>query len=157
MVNGPPQHAQTEAFSAAMAGILIYTAAPDSEGTLGGLVSLGQTATLEQHLDQALESLEICSSDPLCAEAQPEQEYTSLRVSARHTCKRSASAQPLLVHPGVRWLVCSGFGFRFPPGSLAFGVLRLDPALVGRKADRFSPLLNLVKPALRLCSVPKAR
>ena len=97
MVNGPPQHAQTEAFSAAMAGILIYTAAPDSEGTLGGLVSLGQTATLEQHLDQALESLEICSSDPLCAEAQPEQEYTSLRGSARHTCKRSASAQPRVI------------------------------------------------------------
>ena len=24
-----------------MAGILLYTAAPDSEGTLGGLVSLG--------------------------------------------------------------------------------------------------------------------
>jgi hypothetical protein len=70
----------------AMAGILIYTAAPDSEGTLGGLVSLGKTATLEQHLDQALESLEICSSDPLCAEAQPELEYTSLRGSACHTC-----------------------------------------------------------------------
>jgi hypothetical protein len=70
----------------AMAGILIYTAAPDSEGTLGGLVSLGKTAILEQHLDQALESLEICSSDPLCAETQPEQEYTSLRGSACHTC-----------------------------------------------------------------------
>jgi len=40
-----------------MAGILIYTAAPDSEGTLGGLVTLGETANLEQHLDQALESL----------------------------------------------------------------------------------------------------
>ena len=51
-----------------MAGILIYTAAPDSEGTLGGLVTLGETANLEQHLDQALEGLEICSSDPLCAE-----------------------------------------------------------------------------------------
>jgi len=44
-----------------MAGILIYTAAPDSEGTLGGLVTLGETANLEQHLDQALEGLEICS------------------------------------------------------------------------------------------------
>jgi hypothetical protein len=69
-----------------MAGILIYTAAPDSEGTLGGLVSLGKTAVLEQHLDQALECLEICSSDPLCAEAQPEMEFTSLRGSACHTC-----------------------------------------------------------------------
>lgn len=50
----------------------LYTAAPDSEGTLGGLVSLGETANLQMHLDQALEGLEICSSDPLCAETQPE-------------------------------------------------------------------------------------
>lgn len=50
------------------------------------MVSLGKTASLEQHLDQAFESLEICSSDPLCAETQPEQEYTSLRGAACHTC-----------------------------------------------------------------------
>jgi hypothetical protein len=70
----------------AMAGILIYTAAPDSEGTLGGLVSLGETATLEQHLNQALEGLEICSSDPLCAETQPEQAFFSLHGAACHNC-----------------------------------------------------------------------
>lgn len=70
----------------AMAGILIYTAAPDSEGTLGGLVTLGKTANLEQHLDQALEGLEICSSDPLCAETQPEQSFLSLHGAACHNC-----------------------------------------------------------------------
>jgi hypothetical protein len=69
-----------------MAGILIYTAAPDSEGTLGGLVTLGETANLEQHLDQALEGLEICSSDPLCAETQPEQAFMSLHGAACHNC-----------------------------------------------------------------------
>lgn len=69
-----------------MAGILIYTAAPDSEGTLGGLVSLGETPNLEQHLDQALECLEICSSDPLCAETQPEQAFMSLHGAACHNC-----------------------------------------------------------------------
>ena len=69
-----------------MAGILIYTAAPDSEGTLGGLVSLGETANLQMHLDQALEGLEICSSDPLCAETQPEQAFMSLHGSACHNC-----------------------------------------------------------------------
>ncbi len=69
-----------------MAGILIYTAAPDSEGTLGGLVTLGETANLEQHLDQALEGLEICSSDPLCAETQPEQAFLSLHGAACHNC-----------------------------------------------------------------------
>ncbi|MGC4048336.1 MAG: DUF1998 domain-containing protein [Paludibaculum sp.] len=69
-----------------MAGILIYTAAPDSEGTLGGLVSLGEMANLEQHLDQALEGLEICSSDPLCAETLPEQAFMSLHGAACHNC-----------------------------------------------------------------------
>ena len=69
-----------------MAGILIYTAAPDSEGTLGGLVTLGETANLEQHLDQALEGLEICSSDPLCAETSPEPAFMSLHGAACHNC-----------------------------------------------------------------------
>jgi hypothetical protein len=69
-----------------MAGILIYTAAPDSEGTLGGLVTLGETANLEQHFDQALEGLEICSSDPLCAEMTPEQAFMSLDGAACHNC-----------------------------------------------------------------------
>jgi len=70
-----------------MAGILIYTAAPDSEGTLGGgLVTLGETNNLELHFDQALEGLEICSSDPLCAETQPEQAFMSLHGSACHNC-----------------------------------------------------------------------
>ena len=40
-----------------MAGILLYTAAPDSEGTLGGLVSLGEPKSLGRHLDQALEGM----------------------------------------------------------------------------------------------------
>ena len=36
-----------------MAGVLLYTAAPDSEGTLGGLVSLGEPASMERLLRQA--------------------------------------------------------------------------------------------------------
>ena len=47
-----------------MAGVLIYTAAPDSEGTLGGLVSLGKPAILGRHIDQALEQMRLCASDP---------------------------------------------------------------------------------------------
>lgn len=34
----------------AIAGVLIYTAAPDSEGTLGGLVSLGEPLILGRHI-----------------------------------------------------------------------------------------------------------
>jgi hypothetical protein len=69
-----------------MAGVLIYTAAQDSEGTMGGLVSLGETTNLEGHLDQALEGLELCTSDPLCAESTPEREFLSLHGAACHAC-----------------------------------------------------------------------
>ena len=71
---------------AAMAGILIYTAAPDSEGTLGGLVSLGKPEKLAYHLDQALEQLRLCASDPLCAEHRPAAQGITLHGAACHAC-----------------------------------------------------------------------
>jgi len=69
-----------------MAGVLIYTAAPDSEGTLGGLVSLGEPAVLERHVNQALDSMRLCSSDPLCAEHHVGKEDTSLHAASCHAC-----------------------------------------------------------------------
>ena len=69
-----------------MAGILLYTAAPDSEGTLGGLVSLGEPTTLGRHFDQALEQMRLCASDPLCAEHSPLQSLNSLHWAACHAC-----------------------------------------------------------------------
>jgi hypothetical protein len=69
-----------------MAGVLIYTAAPDSEGTLGGLVSLGEPETLGRHLDHALEIVRLCSSDPLCAEHRPTQGSLTLHGAACHAC-----------------------------------------------------------------------
>jgi hypothetical protein len=68
-----------------MAGVLIYTAAPDSQGTLGGLVSLGEPDTLGRHLDQALEAVRLCASDPLCAEHHPRESLT-LHAAACHAC-----------------------------------------------------------------------
>lgn len=67
------------------AGLLIYTAAPDSEGTLGGLVSLGQPEQLERLLDQALERARLCASDPLCSEHDPTKDGT-LHGAACHAC-----------------------------------------------------------------------
>jgi hypothetical protein len=70
-----------------MAGVLIYTAAPDSEGTLGGLVSLGKPNVLGRHIEQALEQIQLCASDPLCAEHDFHQSpATSLHGSACHAC-----------------------------------------------------------------------
>jgi Domain of unknown function (DUF1998) len=68
-----------------MAGVLIYTAAPDSEGTLGGLCALGEPETLGRHLDHALERMSLCSSDPLCAEHVPTLDG-SLHAAACHAC-----------------------------------------------------------------------
>jgi hypothetical protein len=51
-----------------MAGVLIYTAASDSEGTLGGLCALGEPEKLGRHIRRALEKMRLCASDPLCSE-----------------------------------------------------------------------------------------
>lgn len=71
-----------------MAGLLIYTAAPDSEGTLGGLVSQGEPERLGRLVKRALEAMELCSSDPLCAEHHPGSDGTaSLHGAACHACQ----------------------------------------------------------------------
>lgn len=68
-----------------MAGVLIYTAAPDSEGTLGGLVRLGEPEMLGRLIRQALEHAELCASDPLCSEHDPIPDRT-LHSAACHAC-----------------------------------------------------------------------
>jgi hypothetical protein len=69
-----------------MAGILIYTAAADSEGTLGGLVSLGEPEALGYLIDQSLEQMQLCASDPLCAEHDPVDAIPSIHWAACHAC-----------------------------------------------------------------------
>ncbi|NVZ71521.1 DUF1998 domain-containing protein [Pseudomonas costantinii] len=66
-------------------GFIIYTAAADSDGTLGGLVELGKPENLERLLVQALRRARICSSDPLCAEHDPQKDR-SLHAAACHAC-----------------------------------------------------------------------
>jgi hypothetical protein len=70
---------------APMAGILLYTAAPDSEGTLGGLVTLGARDRLVPLLEQAIEAARLCGSDPLCAEHDP-RDHRRLHGAACHAC-----------------------------------------------------------------------
>jgi hypothetical protein len=69
-----------------MAGILLYTSASDSEGTLGGLVRLGTPQELATHIANALAQLHWCASDPLCAEHAPDSEPASLHAAACHAC-----------------------------------------------------------------------
>jgi hypothetical protein len=69
-----------------MAGILIYTAASDSEGTLGGLVNLGEPLPLGRHVQQALEAMRICGSDPLCSEHSATGEGRGIHGACCHAC-----------------------------------------------------------------------
>ncbi|MFJ2059891.1 DrmB family protein [Streptomyces sp. NPDC087908] len=67
-------------------GILIYTAVPDSEGTLGGLVSLAEEPHFERIMRRALRDASRCSSDPLCAERLPRDPADYLHGAACHVC-----------------------------------------------------------------------
>ncbi len=69
-----------------MAAVLLYTGAPDSEGTLGGLVSLGESNVLGRLIDQALGDTELCASDPLCSEHDPVRGGLTLHAAACHAC-----------------------------------------------------------------------
>jgi hypothetical protein len=68
-----------------MAGVLLYTAATDSEGTLGGLVSLGEPDILGLMIKKALDQAGLCTSDPMCAEHDPAQD-ASTHGAACHAC-----------------------------------------------------------------------
>ncbi|MDO8143622.1 DUF1998 domain-containing protein [Isoptericola sp. 178] len=67
------------------AGILIYTAAGDAQGTLGGLVRLGRPEQLVPLLVGALDDADVCSNDPVCIESD-RQGASSLNLSACHGC-----------------------------------------------------------------------
>ena len=71
-----------------MAGILVYTAAGDSEGTMGGLVRMGQARKLEPVLQHALQDAQWCSADPVCMETGNDdgQGATMYNLAACHNC-----------------------------------------------------------------------
>ncbi len=71
-----------------MAGVLIYTASGDSEGTLGGLVAMGRPGFLEPTIFKALEKAKWCSADPVCMEigSSGGQGPESCNLAACHNC-----------------------------------------------------------------------
>ncbi|MBZ6114566.1 MULTISPECIES: DUF1998 domain-containing protein [Streptomyces] len=66
-------------------GILVYTAAGDAEGTLGGLVRQGEPSRLAETLLRMTEAAAWCSADPLCAE-HTGQGFGNLNRAACHAC-----------------------------------------------------------------------
>ena len=78
----------SDAPEASMAGVLIYTAAGDAEGTMGGLVRMGKPGYLEPAIIAALRSAMWCSADPVCMEIGTEsgQGPDSCNLAACHNC-----------------------------------------------------------------------
>jgi hypothetical protein len=68
-----------------MAGVLIYTATTDSDGTLGGLQRQGKAERIPGILTRALFAIEWCSSDPLCISDMMGAQ-TTFSHSACHAC-----------------------------------------------------------------------
>lgn len=68
-----------------MAGILIYTASGDSEGTLGGLVRQGRYDTFPGIYKKAIKSAVICSNDPVCSLSNG-QGRDSLNLASCYSC-----------------------------------------------------------------------
>jgi hypothetical protein len=75
----------TNGVGPAMAGVLIYTAAGDAEGTLGGLVRMGESPRLGRLLDMSITAALWCSFDPVCAD-HPGQGPDGLSLAACHAC-----------------------------------------------------------------------
>lgn len=71
-----------------MAALLIYTAAGDSDGTMGGLVRMGKPEYLEPVIRRALEHAQWCSADPVCLEigGRGGQGPDALNLAACHNC-----------------------------------------------------------------------
>ena len=67
-------------------GLLIYTATAGTQGTLGGLVEV--TQRFGTVLESALRRLEVCSSDPVCADHDPtaHQDDRATHGAACHGC-----------------------------------------------------------------------
>jgi len=72
-----------------MAALLIYTASPDADGTLGGLSRQARSEDFAATLIRAIKAAEWCSSDPLCIEERMSLSH-GMNGAACHACLLSA-------------------------------------------------------------------
>ncbi|MFG1872303.1 DrmB family protein [Micromonospora arborensis] len=78
-------YASTPDSGTPMAGVLIYTAAGDAEGTLGGLARSGEAGRLVTTIAATLAAARWCSLDPVCRESKA-QGPSGLSMAACHAC-----------------------------------------------------------------------
>ena len=70
--------------SPSMCGVLLYTGSSDKEGSLGGLVELGEETKFRKLLKMAIENALLCTTDPECSNAHIDED--NLNGSACHSC-----------------------------------------------------------------------
>ena len=98
-----------------MTGLLIYTADGDSEGTMGGLVRMGEQGVIETVFHNAIENARWCSADPVCTEIgkRDGQGLEKINLAACHNCcllaETSCEEFNRLLDRGV--LIDKEFGF----------------------------------------------
>ncbi len=66
-------------------GILVYTAAADSAGSLGGLIAQAESERFGSSVVEAVRRYSWCSSDPVCVETRS-QGAEGLNLAACHAC-----------------------------------------------------------------------
>ena len=74
------------ALPAGQFGVLLYTATPGADGTLGGLAACA--TRIGALIGRAVEIAELCSNDPICAHHAPDEDHSDrpLHGAACHGC-----------------------------------------------------------------------
>lgn len=133
-----------------MAGILIYTASGDSEGTLGGLVRQGKSDSLTRILRKSVEEAKICSNDPVCIMSNG-QGRDALNLAACYACallpETSCENFNMYLDRGmiVGTLDNPDFGFfsEWATGKSNFKKIVIKPRRVANEETDFKPV-NLI-------------
>jgi len=105
--------------SSPMAAFLIYTAAGDSEGTLGGLVRLGRPERLGPVVQRALGRASWCSADPVCSERLGGQGSKLANLAACHACVLLPETSCETINHGLDRAMVVGTPEARDPGFLA--------------------------------------
>lgn len=91
------------------AGVLIYTADSDSEGSMGGLVELGAPGRFSEVAYRAVSRSEWCSGDPVCRELDA-QGIDGLNRAACHACSLVAETSCTVSNVLLDRVLVSGNG-----------------------------------------------
>jgi hypothetical protein len=121
--------AEADSDAGPFAGVLVYTAAGDAEGTLGGLVRQGRAPRMTNTILAMLQDASWCSSDPICVESTG-QGFQALNLGACHACALLAETSCEHANALLDRAVLTGAG-----GVGYFGDV-LDAALNATKSER---------------------